>query len=104
MKAIPDSLASMPQPLPFDLKTQVPAMGSMNESFAKNDTLIMRNVTADKERYQEIYEKRDIPVIPHSKLKILATENNLDNWKIYSKHAPRIPTAKDKQKQKDPYL
>jgi len=43
-------------------------------------------------------------VIPHSKLKILATENNLDNWKVYSKHAPRIPTAKDKQKQKDPYL
>lgn len=48
----------------------------------------MRNITADKERYKEKYEKRDIPVIPHSKIKILATKSNLDNWKIYSKYTP----------------
>ena len=80
MLAIPDSLASMPMPLPFDQNLQDDKVGSMNESFAKNDHFVQRNMTGEKPKHVELYNKYDIPVIPHSKIKILATERNLDTW------------------------
>jgi len=80
----------------------------MNESFAKNDSFIMRNLTVKKESNEEKYKKYDIPVIPHSKIKILATDANIQNWIEYSKHVPKMTplthSSRRAKPKKDPYL
>jgi len=76
----------------------------MNESWSKNDSLILRNITADKPGHEQTYQKIGIPCIPHSKLKFLATNQNLDNWKAYSKMTPKLPKPGENPNKKDWYL